>query len=455
MGARRLLRAHMRLCGAMHSCTEAKAGAEALLKAAFHTLYNSDLARRAELQLKWRAFAGLEAMPLHHTDIFIVYCRSVPVEYACVSPSQDLLLSFPFPPSCRQRHQTFALVSIRSLLTPKQADSSTSGSRAASRGDNAGAARKPRRRRTQGQDSSDEEEDYQGPEQEAHSELLGQPASSQARQQQMCAMLLDPTYLRELAAFVELQATAPTRVACVRYHKDAEKVREARAGAGVGAGAGLSQRGSGTLPPFLASTLASEGPWARSGVFPSRASGTPGTARTGTPDGAPKVSLERPTNPNPNPNPNRNPKVSLERPLRSCVVPLYEWLHISEERAQEMDVNRLCLTKAEEAALAHSGSSILGSGTSTGTGLAGVLMVAFAEMGLRHEARSKAAPPPEALLLSPRLVRDAEGGAQTRELGRAVTRRMDELDRAKVCQFHASFSMPVKKGRIYLQPNHN
>ena len=346
IGARRLLRAHMRLCGTMRSCTGAKAAAEEMLRAAFHTLFHrceepsapskwplrlrphatdriptptlplllslaprSDQARRPELALKWRSFAGLEAMPLQHTDLLLVVCRSVPVEYACISPSEDLLLSFPFPASCRQRHQCFGLVSMRSLLAPGPA------ARASKTPAETPKGRTRARRRADGEDggSEDDDGDLLTAEGERALEQQTQPSSSLARQQQMQAQLRQPTYLRELGAIVEVLATGATRVACVRVHRDAEKLREAREQAAASWSSAASapalspSRSSSALPTFLAATLQSEGAGAL-GPF--------GRASQGyTSDQAPGAA-SRPS----------------ERPLRTCVVPLYEWLHISEER---------------------------------------------------------------------------------------------------------------------------
>lgn len=447
MGARRLLRAHVRLCGSMRSCTDAKAAAEDMLRAAFHTLFHrcdavrappysqtpslpclarltplcplfarvrSDQARRSELALKWRSFAGLEAMPLQHTDMLLVLCRSVPVEYACISPGEDLLLSFPFPASCRQRHQTFGLVSMRSLLAPGHGKRSGAQARRRPGWKTAAKAARASVRRNAHDDVDDDEEEEEelSTEDERALELVGQPSSSQTRQMQMQAQLRQPTYLRELGAVVEVVATGATRVACLRVHKEAEQLREAKELAlqpppsSAPASTLSSMRSSGALPTFLAATLQSEG---------GGSAGTPGRrVPTSTEPGA----LGRPA----------------ERPLRTCVVPLYEWLHISEERMAEMDVERIALTRAESAvlgaAMAAGGGSSDASLAPSGT-LASQLLSSFSEMSLRHETLSRAVPVPAPVPLSPRVVREVEGGAGRRELGRAVGRQLEELDRTR------------------------
>ena len=388
VGARRLLRAYMRLCGTMHSCTDAKEVAQALMKNALHVLYNCDLSRKHELQLKWKSYGGLESMPLQNTDIFLVYCRSVPVEYACISPSEDFLCNFDYPASCKQKHQLFACMRMKKLSSA-QVQTRSHSSRASSRGAKSvtgfsssidpasrismvinvnvkNAAEKlklgGRNRRAQHEDSDGSDDDML-PDKEAELERAGLPIGSDEKQLDATEKLLHPIYAVELSAYVEVMATATTRVECLRYH--------------------------------LAST-AETSQAVTTGEFPRSISISSNIARGSTQGKASR--------------PNTAVAVAAAAAaaaapdIRTCIVPLYEWFHISDERAKALDIDFISLSSTEMSALGAGTfppppltgavhqtrvAAVTVSATGTTAGNKAELMESFGEMGLRHQSKSR------------------------------------------------------------------
>lgn len=411
MGARRLLRAHMRLCGTMHSCTDAKEVAEALMNNAFHVLFNCDLARKSQLNLKWKSFAGLEAIPLYHTDIFFVYCRSVPVEYACISPSEDLLTSFEYPASCKQRHQTFACVRMKRLLTAGQIRNAALSKTKADRLDAAqnlvkSKHRRTRRRPRDGSDDEDDDEDSMLPEEERELDKAGLPVSSMEKQRNFTEKLLQPIFLLEIGAFVEIAATAATRIECLRYHKN---VVADNTMAGTPAGvlpAALSRQVSSVIDNYQYNSE-------------SQAASRPGTSASTS-------------------------NTASRNDLRTCIIPLYEWFQISEERARALDVENITLSASELVSLGHgvhshdaaSARAEHADPTQVLPQLKRSIMTCFAEMGLKHQATSRFAES-SAVVSDPLPINKVSllgNEASRKELSLAVIKQMEveEKDRQQL-----------------------
>ena len=114
LGFRRSLKVHMRVCGAVNACSDAKDAASGLMRNAYLTLYHGDITRESELELKWKEFSGFDSMPLHESDHFIIYCRNAPLEYSSLSPSEDLL-RHKYPAFCKVKDQNFGCLSFRSI----------------------------------------------------------------------------------------------------------------------------------------------------------------------------------------------------------------------------------------------------------------------------------------------------------------------------------------------------
>ena len=390
VGARRLLRAYMRLCGTMHSCTDAKDVAEALMKNALHVLYNCDLSRKHELQLKWKSYGGLESMPLHNTDIFLVYCRSVPVEYACISPSEDFLCNFDYPASCKQKHQLFACMRMKKLSS-EQIQTRSHSSRASSRGAKSvtglsssfkptsgistvinvkKAAEKLKlggRNRHARHEESDDSDDEMLPDKEAELERAGLPIGSDEKQLDAMEKLLHPIYTVELGAYVEVMATAATRVECLRYHlasmaETSQAVTTGHFPRSVSISSNIGQIARG----------ASEGKVSRPNNAVTVAAAA---AAAAAPD------------------------------IRTCIIPLYEWFHISDERAKALDIDFISLSSTEMSALGAGTilppppltgavhqirvAAVTASVRGTRAGNKAELMESFGEMGLRHQSKSR------------------------------------------------------------------
>jgi hypothetical protein len=148
--------------------------------------------------------------------------------------------------------------------------------------------------------------------------------------------ILKPTFRDELSAFVEVVATAATRVECLRYHKVSTAVASV-AGAGTVGGGGQDSQSR------------------------------PGTAATN----------------------NSHAAAANSAGVRTCIIPLYEWFQISEERLQIFDVDNVSLS-AGEILLLNSGS-----GSGSGGNLPpidhgkGAILDCFADMGLEHQTKSR------------------------------------------------------------------
>lgn len=115
LGFRRSLRVHMRVCGAVQACSEAKDAASRLMRNAYLTLYHGDITREGELELRWKEFSGFDSMPLHETDHFMIYCRNAPLEFSSFSPSEDLL-HHKYPAFCKVKDQNYGCLSFRSII---------------------------------------------------------------------------------------------------------------------------------------------------------------------------------------------------------------------------------------------------------------------------------------------------------------------------------------------------
>ena len=76
------------------------------------------MSKASQLSLVWRSFTGFESLALDKSDLLIVYCRSVPVEYACISPEKNLI-DMPYPSICKQRRQFYACLRMKAIEMPK------------------------------------------------------------------------------------------------------------------------------------------------------------------------------------------------------------------------------------------------------------------------------------------------------------------------------------------------
>ena len=114
VGFRRSLKVHMRVCGTVNTCSEAKDAASRLMRNAYLTLYQGDITRESEVELLWKEFSGFDSMPLHETDHFLIYCRNAPLEFSSLSPSEDLL-HHNYPAYCKNKSQRYGCLSFRSI----------------------------------------------------------------------------------------------------------------------------------------------------------------------------------------------------------------------------------------------------------------------------------------------------------------------------------------------------
>lgn len=88
----------VRFCGNMTSFGEAKDVADVILGSVYITLLGRDPKSFSQTsKANWNLFTSFENIPLHHSDFFIVYCQSIPLEYAQFTSKVPMTqYSFPF-----------------------------------------------------------------------------------------------------------------------------------------------------------------------------------------------------------------------------------------------------------------------------------------------------------------------------------------------------------------------
>ena len=113
LGARRNIETSLRLCGSFDDGISAKEAAESQILNCYIKI------NKLTFSVQWHRFAGYENMPLDHCEHFVIYCRSVPVEYASFHTVDGCnLTEMPFPPSCKIVAQNYACVSVNDLKKP-------------------------------------------------------------------------------------------------------------------------------------------------------------------------------------------------------------------------------------------------------------------------------------------------------------------------------------------------
>ena len=116
--SRRLIKCFSRLSGSVPTAAAAKDIVSAFCAHAFLKLYRGDPSKEGELKPDWRVFTDFNALPMQHTDVFLVYCRTAIVEYCAFSPRSANFLKHEFPLACRQEMQNFACLSVNELNRP-------------------------------------------------------------------------------------------------------------------------------------------------------------------------------------------------------------------------------------------------------------------------------------------------------------------------------------------------
>jgi CRP-like cAMP-binding protein len=112
---RRLLKSYLRVNGIFKTCSKAKQMADTLMEQLFITLYQSThLIKENELVLQWNTFKGYESIDVHDTDLFFIYCRSIPIEFASLKPAKNIF-NAKFPSLCKPINQRFAVIVMNEL----------------------------------------------------------------------------------------------------------------------------------------------------------------------------------------------------------------------------------------------------------------------------------------------------------------------------------------------------
>ncbi|RYG70282.1 hypothetical protein EON64_00610 [archaeon] len=118
---RRVVRSYIRLCGSYHTCARTKELADMQMEQIFLTLFQSEATKENELLLNWSPFRGFEGMSVNDSDIFLIYCRSAPLEYATLNPSKNIF-NMAFPAVCRAQNQRFSVIVANRLKDIKHSD---------------------------------------------------------------------------------------------------------------------------------------------------------------------------------------------------------------------------------------------------------------------------------------------------------------------------------------------
>lgn len=113
---RRLLKTYLRVNGTFQTCSKAKQMADNFMEQLYLNLFQSTkINREPELILHWNTFKGYESIDVHDTDLFFIYCRSVPVEFASIKPSKNIF-NATYPSLCKPLNQRFAVLVVNDLV---------------------------------------------------------------------------------------------------------------------------------------------------------------------------------------------------------------------------------------------------------------------------------------------------------------------------------------------------
>ncbi len=343
LGSQRQLKCYMRLCGTLASCSNAKEAAEMQMQSALLMQYDSDLSKEEQLKLKWKAFPSFESMPLQNSDMFFIYCRGVPVEYACITPEKDLM-DFNFPAFCKQKNQFYSCVVMRGLTPPEPILPETTEKRKR-------RSRKPWKDGVYGisyEDTDDEgsDDEYTKIERENNITANGLPSHHPYKTAKFNLQLQQPVFLQELNSFVETLATSATQLTCIlfgkitqskmvnldpihaTYNPIAGEMLMTAPGFGLTGGLNHMHMDSSTINmnTLPGVSIAANG---SSGNSNGNVAGTTGTAASAGSYGMSMTSTHT-----------KMSKYTGED-KRICIFPLYEWLPIVETTLKEHDITQL------------------------------------------------------------------------------------------------------------------
>ena len=117
--SRRHLKTFVRYCGTASSVRLCKEVVAAFLAHAFIHIYQGALDKEYELQGSWSVYKEIDSIPVHHTDIFVIFCRSAIIEYMAFTPKSANFFEHDFPMACREERQRFAVVSTNPVTVPR------------------------------------------------------------------------------------------------------------------------------------------------------------------------------------------------------------------------------------------------------------------------------------------------------------------------------------------------
>jgi CRP-like cAMP-binding protein len=116
---KKLLKSYFRIHGTFNSSAKTKQMADTLMEQLYLALFQAiKQPIESELLLQWTVFKGYDSIPSDDTDIFFIYCHSLPVEYATIKPSKNIF-NVKFPALCRPLNQRYAVIVVNEVIEVK------------------------------------------------------------------------------------------------------------------------------------------------------------------------------------------------------------------------------------------------------------------------------------------------------------------------------------------------
>ncbi len=118
---RRAMNCYFRMSGVMMTMLDVKSSASEQMRHAFTACLSSDSEiAQPEILLDWHAFTTFENLNVAHSDFFIIYCRTTPIEFCSFTPRVNLLEQ-EFPAEIRPLGQQYSCVRFAKIDMSNQA----------------------------------------------------------------------------------------------------------------------------------------------------------------------------------------------------------------------------------------------------------------------------------------------------------------------------------------------
>lgn len=340
---KRTVTCHLRVCCSFNSSIEVKAYADKFMENIYLTVYKSDHKLESELFLRWKFFKGFENMVFTASDHFLIYCRGTPIECASVYASKNIYSS-PFPAVCKLPHQMYACI-VMNQVKPKVKLDTADSSDNESEDDHSNHTSRP-----VGILKPSMKSFLKNKLDDAKSTISLTFDSS--RNTQRYDLQKDPQFLKDLSSMQEMVAVFPTRLQGLQYAVERF---------GFVSGPFKEVISANTEAPTEIDNFAKVSSLlqARTAVqtSPGKSPGTPGNFSFHSQHFKGLSSNHHPLVAQPPSLPTNEGKVQLRKLSKSskrdrvlevlhsgnkicCVVPLYDWITISEDNIQQLNFLR-------------------------------------------------------------------------------------------------------------------